>query len=68
MFKYYVGKSEVDKDEYLSFLIEDALDNGCGEKDAKRVKRENEQDAKVNKENTFITCGGFELKVKYIKL
>lgn len=68
MFKYYVGKSEVNKDEYLSFLIEDALDNGCGEKDAKRVKRENEQDAKVNKENTFTTCDGFELRVKYIKL
>lgn len=67
MFKYYVNGEEVNKEAYEDELIMDAEDNGMSKTNALQVARENRKEAKEEGSNTWMTSGGWELKVEYSK-
>ena len=69
MFKYYIqtlGKTmPISSKEYEDYMIEEAVDNGQTKTTAKRVIRENRQEARETGKNIFTLSFGAQVIIFY---
>ncbi len=71
MFKYYIqvlGKDvPISSQEYEDYIIEEAVDSDKTKTTAKRVIRENRQEARETSKNVFRLSCGAEVIIEYYK-
>lgn len=64
-YKYFINGEEITADEYENYLFDDVIDSGQPESVARRVAKENREDAckSKNGSNTWIILDGSELTI-----